>query len=242
MGKIPSTDPWQGVEKPGKLPGVDDIPDEESPASWCEISAVLGWDVSRGCPEQTCSGECYCREKCCYIQILLNLQSFSVAQWVQGWWEHALGANQPRAPVGLDILYGITVPCWDTEHLPFHTELEKPAVCEIQRTAWWKFLADSSRQHCCHLQTHSSSLNIFHQGYYAGTAFQPPLDPGSVGTFTWISRDWIGFRHLAVTPGGCSTFHRTRCIWRVDEVANTSIPSQPPSIIAWYKAWNPSLN
>lgn len=61
----------------------------------------------------------------------------------------------------------------------------------------------------------------------------------------WISRDWIGFRHLAVNledAPATSTFYRTRCIWRVDEAANTSIPSTPPRIIAWCKAWNPPLS
>lgn len=55
--EIPSTDPRQCVEKPGKLPGIDDNPDEESPVSWCEVSAALRRDVSRGCSEQTCSVE-----------------------------------------------------------------------------------------------------------------------------------------------------------------------------------------
>lgn len=50
---VPAADPWQRIQEPRQLPGIDDIPDEESPASWCEVGAVLLWDVARGCPEQT---------------------------------------------------------------------------------------------------------------------------------------------------------------------------------------------
>lgn len=77
---------------------------------------------------------------------------------------------------------------------------------------------------------------------YAKIAFHLPLDPGSPGTrpFTWISRDWIGLRHLEDAPA-TSAFHRSRCIWRSNEVTELS-HLKTPYIIKWYNAQNPLLS
>lgn len=152
------------------------------------------------------------------LLILVNHQSSSLPQWIQGWWAHTLGADQLCAAVGLDIHYGITVPHW--EHWApslSHRTRKTSCLCNPEETAWWQFLADSARQ--CSNTVPLSSTNPQQQPEHlppgvqgcARTPFQPPLGPGSVGTFTWISRGWVGFRHLVLTPGGCTSyFHHSQ--------------------------------
>lgn len=80
-------------------------------------------------------GKCYYIQrmgKDCWFSSTLSLPT---SQWVQGWWEHTLGANQPRAAVSLDIHYGITVPYW--EH-------RAPSLLHRTRKACWVWNPEDS--------------------------------------------------------------------------------------------------
>jgi len=143
---VPPADPWQSIQEPRQLPGIDDIPDEESPAGRCEVSAVLLWDVARGCPEQTWWWMLLQPNVLLHTKDgektadFLNLQSSSrLSPRLNRCerWEDALVENEPHAAIGflLKTHYRITIP-YGEPRAPFPcTEPEKPVVCKSQREA-----------------------------------------------------------------------------------------------------------